>query len=113
MIHMFMEVGGPFPRKMLKKGEFQSKHFDDQAVFQRIVTDKTTKKEYIKPTVFQKPTRDLKEELIDTAADLSSEEKRMILQLHDLLIKMFVLDPANRLTIEEALHHPFITGQKD
>lgn len=66
--------------------------------------------EYIKVTNFTKPTRDLKKELLNSPFDLSSEQKRMIAQLHDLLSKIFVLDPAQRISVEDALRHEFITS---
>ena len=34
----------------------------------------------------------------------------LVLQLKDLLDKMLTLDPTKRITVKEALSHPFITG---
>jgi elongation factor P--beta-lysine ligase len=59
-------------------------------------------------TTFSGPTRDLKEELLNASYEANADEKRMILQLHDLLSQIFVLDPAHRITVEQALRHPFI-----
>lgn len=58
---------------------------------------------------FTKPTRDLKEDLLRAPYEISAEEKRMILQLHDLLSQMLTLDPGQRISVEEALKHPFFT----
>ncbi len=34
-----------------------------------------------------------------------------LVQLHDLLQKVFELDPSKRLTVEAALKHPFVSQQ--
>jgi len=53
----------------------------------------------------------LKEELINCSPfELSGDEKRLILHLHDLLSQMLILDPFNRITVEDALRHPFFNN---
>lgn len=39
------------------------------------------------------------------------EDPKMLADFKDLLDKMFVLDPDKRLTVSQALSHPFITGK--
>ena len=39
---------------------------------------------------------------------LEESHYRKVTQLKDLLEKIFMLDPAKRITINEALSHPFI-----
>lgn len=41
----------------------------------------------------------------------SGEDPKMVADFKDLLDKMFVLDPDKRLTVSQALSHPFITGK--
>lgn len=41
----------------------------------------------------------------------SGEDPKMLADFKDLLDKMFVLDPDKRLTVSQALSHPFITGK--
>lgn len=41
----------------------------------------------------------------------AGEDPKMIADFKDLLDKMFVLDPDKRLTVSQALSHPFITGK--
>jgi serine/threonine protein kinase len=36
-----------------------------------------------------------------------------VLQLRDLLEKMLVLDPAKRITVKEALSHPFVVASSN
>lgn len=54
------------------------------------------------------PTRDL---LVDLLGDSTLPEPllRKVTQFRDLLEKMLVLDSTRRLSLNEALQHPFIT----
>lgn len=39
------------------------------------------------------------------------EDSKMVSNFKDLLDRIFVLDPDKRLTVTQALSHPFITGK--
>lgn len=39
------------------------------------------------------------------------EDPKMLINFKDLLEKLFVLDPDKRITVSQALSHPFITGK--
>jgi serine/threonine-protein kinase PRP4 len=39
------------------------------------------------------------------------EDPKLLSSFKDLLDKIFVLDPAKRISVEQALSHPFITGK--
>lgn len=39
------------------------------------------------------------------------EDLKMLANFRDLLEKVFVLDPDKRITVSQALSHPFITGK--
>lgn len=39
------------------------------------------------------------------------EDPKMLANFKDLLEKVFVLDPEKRMTVSQALCHPFITGK--
>lgn len=41
----------------------------------------------------------------------ADEDSKLVAQFRDLLEKMFILDPDKRMTVSEALNHPFISGR--
>ena len=54
------------------------------------------------------PSRDLQTELI-SGQHLPDDQYRKVVQLRDLIDKCLMLDPAKRMTINQALTHPFLT----
>ena len=54
------------------------------------------------------PVRDLQAELIG-GQHLPDDQYRKVIQLRDMLDKLFILDHTKRLTIHQALAHPFVT----
>ncbi|CAJ0765934.1 22310_t:CDS:1, partial [Entrophospora sp. SA101] len=67
--------------------------------------------EVVKPIVFTKPTRDLKARLLSKTSHMAEEETRLLNAFVDLLEKCLNLNPEKRLTVREALMHPFVTGK--
>lgn len=55
-----------------------------------------------------KPTRELQAILMKAKA--ASDDRIMVQHLADLLEKIFTLDPAKRISVREALHHPFVSA---
>lgn len=53
------------------------------------------------------PTRDLQSELI-AGQSLPADQLRKVSQLKDLLEKALAIDPAKRISLNNALTHPFI-----
>lgn len=41
----------------------------------------------------------------------AGEDPKMLANFKDILEKIFVLDPDKRITVSQALSHPFITGK--
>lgn len=112
MIKLFQEVKGQFSKKiisqhytaydLLKKCYyFVDGYFIYQTVDAASGLAKFEKKKYD----ICKPERDIKNELLSKAN--KNEDKQKILNLCDLLLKCFALDPLKRITAEDALKHPF------
>jgi serine/threonine-protein kinase PRP4 len=105
MLKLMMAVKGPFPKKMLKRGEFVYKHFEGDAnmsfamLEEDPVTGRPVRRLVANPAVKH-----------DFAALLAgqSPDRVKVAQLADLLERMMALDPDKRITPKEALRHPFI-----
>ncbi|KAJ3194497.1 U4/U6 small nuclear ribonucleoprotein prp4 [Irineochytrium annulatum] len=111
MLRMFMELKGKFSNKMLRKGQFTSQHFDEQMNFLQVEQDKITKRDVVKKVTYTKPTKDLKSRLLPDASErVPEEEMKMITNFIDLLERCLHLGPDKRLTVSEAMQHPFIRG---
>jgi serine/threonine-protein kinase PRP4 len=95
---------GSISRKLLKKAFFKDTHFDENCDFVLQKADPITGRKY-RQSVTLIPQRDLLAELLGTS---TGEDRKTLIQLHDLLKKILVLDPSKRLTPEEALQHPFL-----
>lgn len=111
MLKLMMELKGKFSNKMLRKGQFANQHFDDDLNFLCHETDKISNKEVIKTMVITKPTRDMKTRLLSKTSNMTDEETRLLNAFVDLLDKCLNLNPEKRITVREALLHPFITGK--
>ncbi|PSR88263.1 Serine/threonine-protein kinase [Actinidia chinensis var. chinensis] len=106
MLRLHMELKGPFPKKMLRKGAFMEQHFDHDLNFLATEEDPVTKKTIKRLIPSIKPK--------DIGAIVTSspgEDLKMLANFRDLLEKVFVLDPDKRITVSQALSHPFITGK--
>ncbi|KAL9423390.1 hypothetical protein AB3S75_035475 [Citrus x aurantiifolia] len=106
MLRLHMELKGPFPKKMLRKGAFTDQHFDQDLNFHATEEDPVTKKA-IKKIIFNIKPKDIGS--IVTASP--GEDPKMLANFKDLLDKIFVLDPEKRMTVAQALTHPFISGK--
>lgn len=42
------------------------------------------------------------------SAKSSTDDRKLVLELRNLLERMFTLDPSKRITVREALAHPFV-----
>ncbi|KAI3778935.1 hypothetical protein L2E82_08325 [Cichorium intybus] len=105
MLRLHMELKGPFPKKMLRKGAFTEQHFDQDLNFVAIEEDPVTKKT-VKRLVNMKA-----KDIGSIVSSSPGEDPKMVANFKDLLEKIFILDPDKRLTVHQALSHPFITGK--
>ncbi|GFP96609.1 serine/threonine-protein kinase prp4 homolog [Phtheirospermum japonicum] len=106
MLRLHMELKGPFPKKMLRKGGFVDHHFDHDLNFLATEEDPVTKKAIRRLLVNIKP-KDFGALILGSRGD----DPNMLAKFRDLMEKIFVLDPEKRLNVSQALNHPFITGK--
>ncbi|KAH6580166.1 hypothetical protein BASA61_005287 [Batrachochytrium salamandrivorans] len=112
MLRLIMDLKGKFPPKMLRRGQFTPEHFDENLNFLQQESDKISGKDIVKTVTLIKPTKELKQRLLVGIGKLSEEEQWLMNQFVDLLDRMLNLSPERRLTVKEALSHPFIVGSK-
>ncbi|CAL0320819.1 unnamed protein product [Lupinus luteus] len=106
MLRLHMELKGPFPKKMLRKGAFTEQHFDQDLNFLATEEDHVTQKTIKRMILNIKP-----KDIGTIITGSPGEDPKMLSNFKDLLEKTFVLDPDKRLTVSQALNHPFITGK--
>jgi len=108
MLALHLAVKGPFPKKMVRRAAFAPRHFDAEGTFGLLEADPLTGREVRRLVREVGPTRDLLRELEGVGRDGSVGERRRVAHLADLLQAMWVLDPQHRITVAQALSHPFI-----
>ncbi|XP_062841697.1 pre-mRNA processing factor 4Bb [Trichomycterus rosablanca] len=107
MIKLAMDLKGKMPNKMIRKGLFKDQHFDQNLNFLYIEVDKVTEREKVTVMSTINPTKDFLSDLIGCQR-LPEEQRKKVMQLKDLLDGTLMLDPAKRISINQALQHPFI-----
>ncbi|XP_010514208.1 PREDICTED: serine/threonine-protein kinase prpf4B-like isoform X2 [Camelina sativa] len=106
MLRLHMELKGSFPKKMLRKGAFIDQHFDHDLNFYATEEDTVSGKLMKRMIVNVKP-----KDFGSIIKGYPGENPKMLAHFRDLLDKIFILDPERRLTVSQALAHPFITGK--
>ena len=107
MLKLMLELKGPVPKKLLRRALFKDNHYDATGVFSVVEEDPVTKQSIRRLIRDAKPTRDLAK-ILTKDTDMSDVERKKAIQLADLLDKIFNMDPEKRITVVEALQHPFI-----
>ncbi|XP_059547645.1 serine/threonine-protein kinase PRP4 homolog [Myotis daubentonii] len=107
MLKLAMDLKGKMPNKMIRKGVFKGQHFDQNLNFMYIEVDKVTEKEKVTVMSTINPTKDLLADLIGCQR-LPEDQRKKVHQLKDLLDQILMLDPAKRISINQALQHAFI-----
>ncbi|XP_047965541.1 serine/threonine-protein kinase prp4 [Salvia hispanica] len=106
MLRLHMELKGPFPKKMLRKGAFTDQHFDQDLNFLATDEDPVSKKPIRRLIVNIKP-----KDFSTLISGSPGDDPKMVANFRDLMEKIFVLDPDKRMNVSQALSHPFITGK--
>lgn len=111
MLKCFMDLKGKIPNKLIKKGKFKDQHFNYNNNFLFHIKDTYNGREKRVEVPNINITRDLNEELKNSYQNLTSKEENKLIQLKDLLDKMLMLDPGQRLSVTDCLKHPFIQDE--
>ena len=127
MLKLMMDMKGKIPHRVLKKGTlkglqiffnflnliyiFTDYHFDQNLNFLLTEVDRVTEREKVTVLPTIQPTVDLRKEILNgqMISRMSEEQLRKINQLIDLLDKCLAMDPTKRLSVNQAISHPFIT----
>lgn len=83
-------------------------HFTEDLKFCSRESDRVTHKPILRLLDTIKAKNDLAGSLL--AAKSGSDDRKHVLELRSLLDRMFTLDPAKRISVREALAHPFVKG---
>ncbi|XP_027046595.1 serine/threonine-protein kinase PRP4 homolog isoform X1 [Pocillopora damicornis] len=108
MLKLMMDYKGKIPNKMIRKGSLRDQHFDENCNFLYHEVDKVTQREKVTVMGAINPNKEVVESLLGYKK-LNEEHKRKVMQLKDLLDKCLMLDPVKRISLNQALTHPFIT----
>lgn len=111
MLRVIQECRGKFPIRMLKKSTLAEKHFDIDGNFFSQERDKITGKATMKQMNFTKtaPGKDLRARMAGNTKGMRPEEIKEHAAFVDLMDKCLQLDPARRISPNDALRHGFIS----
>ncbi|KAG0311826.1 U4/U6 small nuclear ribonucleoprotein prp4 [Linnemannia gamsii] len=112
MLKHMMDLKGPFPKKMIRKGEFSQNHFDEDCNFLSVEVEKVTQKDVIRTIQISKPIKDLKARLMPYTNQMAPADVIQVNHFINLLDRCLNLNPEQRITPQEALQHPFIKPPK-
>ncbi|KAM0837080.1 hypothetical protein ACQ4PT_016204 [Festuca glaucescens] len=104
MLWLHMELKGPFP-KILRRC-FESQHFDQELNF-HVTDENLMMKKAVNKLLMNFKSKGVGSKI----SSFPGEDLNLLSRFKDLLEKIFVLDPEKRLTVSQALGHPFITGK--
>ncbi|EDO06808.2 Protein kinase domain family protein [Babesia bovis T2Bo] len=116
MLKLMMEYKGKVPNRVIRAGQLSSQHFDDNLDFIYVSRDSFSHKDSVKLVSDLRAKRSITDVLLERQPWIkgTSPKKdamvRRMRQLGDLLERCLAIDPAKRLSADEALQHPFIRG---
>jgi serine/threonine-protein kinase PRP4 len=106
-LKMYIEMFGRLPKKMVSNADAYF-YNGDPAKFLWLQVDAVTGRSLTSIVdMSREPHLSLKEKLFDFFPDAKGEERKSVVQLHDLIEKCLALNPRKRISTEEALNHPF------
>lgn len=115
MLKLFMAVKGRFPNKQLRAHLRQYEtmgldpHFDADLRFKQYDLDPVTGLASRRLVEITQPSRDLNSML--RSAKAGGDDGQLVGAFAQLLDQCIALDPSKRLSVHDALKHPFFTGK--
>ena len=114
MLHLQMEVKGRFSNKMIRSHIRQysevlnlDPHFENDLRFRLHELDPVTGKDVLRLVDVNSVTSDLRAVL--QSSKTGGDDRRIVMNLCELIESCLVLDPAKRISVQEALRHPFFS----
>lgn len=108
MLKLMMEVKGAFTKKMLRKGAFVEKHFEnDQNMSFASMEDDPITKTKVRRLIANPVAKSSFSQLLQRGGG-DQADKVLVGQLADLLDRMMNLEPEKRIDPDAALKHPFV-----
>eukprot|EP01039_Chlorochromonas_danica_P002249 gene2249-2463_t len=117
MLRLMMEMKGRLNNRLIRAHirayEMMSleAHFDADCRFRQYETDPVSGKTVLRLVNITQPTRDLAS--IMRSSKAGADDIQLVQNLTDLLERGLNLDPSKRLTVVDALKHPFLVNKKD
>eukprot|EP00118_Oscarella_pearsei_P008839 m.47507 g.47507 ORF g.47507 m.47507 type:complete len:173 (+) comp33801_c0_seq1:2301-2819(+) len=112
MLKLMMDLKGKMPTRMIRKGIFKEKHFDSANNFRYTQIDRVTEREKVTLLSTINPSRGMMS-LLCGSQRLTEKQLKKVSQLRDLLDRCLLLDPKKRISVSQALLHPFVTETID
>ncbi|KAI9007267.1 kinase-like domain-containing protein [Gaertneriomyces semiglobifer] len=112
MLKLMMDLKGKFPNKVVRRGQFVDQHFDTDLNFLQLEVDKVSGKEVTRKITITKPAKDLKARLMSDTSRMPDDDRLLLTQFMDLLDKALHLNPEKRLSVRDALMHPFVSWKE-
>jgi len=106
-LRMIMEVAGRIPKKIVNQSPFKQEYFSDDLKFLQQIPGGLDKP-IIRKVLISTPSRSITKE-IQTSFKMCEQAEAQATLLGDLITKCVAVDPASRLTPEDAIRHPFFT----
>ncbi|PNS19341.1 hypothetical protein CAC42_2518 [Sphaceloma murrayae] len=110
MLKAIMECRGKIPNRVIKKAEFWDQHFESDGTFLSQEYDTVTRKDVVRRInlVRPLPAKEIRTRVFASSKNLSIADTKEMSLFVDLLERCLAVDPARRITPNEALRHGFI-----
>ncbi|KAI9298968.1 kinase-like protein [Neoconidiobolus thromboides FSU 785] len=104
MLKLMMDVKGRFSNKMIKRGQFNERHFDKD--FNFLYNDKESNT--VKSINLPKQKHTVLKERVLKLTKPDDEDYKMVVDFVNFLERCLSLNPEHRLKPRDALEHPFL-----